>query len=88
MIIRAAKKVNIPKRFWLSTLVFFRLAKANKHPQGPHRDTACARARLFIFARRTTARTFYKSRHVLILPCSKPVFQEALSGVHVRPAGG
>jgi len=27
MIIRAAKKVNIHKRFWLSTLVFFRLAR-------------------------------------------------------------
>jgi len=26
-IIRAAKKVNIHKRFWLSTLVFFRLAR-------------------------------------------------------------
>ena len=51
MIIRAAKKVDIHKRFWLSTLVFFRLARRTNIPQEPHRDAACAPARLFIFAR-------------------------------------
>jgi hypothetical protein len=34
MIIRAAKKVNIHKRFWLSTLVLFSTCEANKHPSG------------------------------------------------------
>ena len=42
------KKVNIHKRFWLSTLVFFRLARRT-NIKG--RDAACAPARLFIFAR-------------------------------------
>jgi hypothetical protein len=47
LIIRAAKKVNIHKRFWLPTLVFFRLA-GRTNILKRHRDAACAPTRLFI----------------------------------------
>jgi len=45
MIIRAAKKVDIHKRFWLSTFVFFRLARRTNILKG-RIDAACAPARL------------------------------------------
>jgi hypothetical protein len=50
MIIRAAEKVNIHKRFWLSTLVFFRLARRTNIFKGRIATRRAPRA-AFYFAR-------------------------------------
>jgi hypothetical protein len=50
MIIRAVKKLISTSVFGFPRVYFFAFV-ANKHPQGPHRDAACAPARLFIFSR-------------------------------------